>query len=257
MFPFKFLRKKKEKEVKKVYIPVDLVEKYASEGLSEPQIISRLRSQGFAPEHIDRALRIALKERIRTEAPSPPAIPTEIPPTLAGPMPMGLEAPIPYEPISEVSRHPIGYPPERVVSRREPATSFPEFGTAETRAPFTFEKREELPPPVEEVTIEEIIEGIVADRWRDFEEILIDFEKRDLQLQGQIDDLRKEMKEIEGLLTQREKSFLSKLEDFGGSMENIEGRIGSIEKVFKDFLPDLTQNVKIMSDLVEKMEKGK
>jgi len=51
--------------------------------------------------------------------------------------------------------------------------------------------------------------------------------------------------------------LISKLEEFGGSMENIEGRIGSIEKVFKDFLPDLTQNVKIMSELVEKMEKGK
>ena len=69
--------------------------------------------------------------------------------------------------------------------------------------------------------------------------------------------MRKRVVELEKSLQTREVGFTSKLEEFGGSVENIEGRIGSIEKVFKEFLPELTSNIKTMSDLVEKIEKEK
>ena len=51
--------------------------------------------------------------------------------------------------------------------------------------------------------------------------------------------------------------MLSKMDEFGESMTGIEGRIGSIERVFKDFLPELTTNIRTMSDLVERMKKEK
>jgi len=257
MLPLPF-RKKKEKEPKKVYIPVDLVLNYASQGLAESEIISRLQSQGFAPEHIDRALRIALKERV-TEMPQAPQ------PLAAEPLPpMGYQAPPPrVEPqfqrqvtqAEPIPRHPIplGRPPERVISPRGPRQLTPEEARETT---FTFEEKpgEVFTPPMEEITIEELIEGIVDERWKEFEERLIDFEKRDMQLQNQIEDIGKRIKEISEALELKEKGLASKLEEFGGSVENIEGRIGSIEKVFKDFLPELTQNIRSMSDLVDKIK---
>jgi len=238
---FGFLRKKKE--VKKIYIPVDLVLSYASQGLSESEIISRLQSQGFEPEHIDRALRIALREKITAGIPSAVEVPTPI--SEAGPVPMG-----------EVTRHPpMGYPPERFVPPTEPK---PVSLEAAAGAPFTFEKKPVAEaPPLEEITIEEIVEGIVAERWKEFEERLNSFEERDMKLQNQIEDLRKRIKEFEGSLKEREVGLSSKLEEFGGSMENIEGRIGSIEKVFKEVLPELATNIKVMSDLVEKIKEKK
>ena len=101
MFPF---RKKKEEEPKRIYIPVDLVRRYASEGLSEAEIISRLKSQGFKAEHVDRALKIALREEVRGApetsmevSPMPgmraPEIPTEPIGTPIGPEPMGERYP--------------------------------------------------------------------------------------------------------------------------------------------------------------------
>ena len=157
-----------------------------------------------------------------------------------------------------VNRHPapLGYPPERVISPREPKqVSFETAGTEH----YTFEPQPVEIPDIapEEITVEELIEGIVAERWKEFEERLSDFEKRDLQLQSEIDDMRKRVVELEKSLQTREVGFTSKLEEFGGSVENIEGRIGSIEKVFKEFLPELTSNIKTMSDLVEKIEKEK
>jgi len=249
---FGFLKGKK-KEVKKIYIPVDLVLSYASQGLSESEIISRLQSQGFEPEHIDKALRIALKEKVTAGIPPAVEVPTPrpLPPEegqfpRAGPIPMG-----------EMSRHPpMGYPPERFIPPTEPR---PVSLEAAAGAPFTFEKRsvEEAASPLEEITIEEIVEGIVAEKWREFEERLNAFEERDMKLQNQIEDLRRRVSDFEGSLKERDVGLSSKLEDFGGSMENIEGRIGSIEKVFKEVLPELSTNIRVMSDLVEKIKTQK
>lgn len=236
LLPF---RKKKE-EIKKVYVPVDIVLSYASQGFSDNEIKSRLEAQGFAPDIIDKALRIALKEKVTSELSrvAPPSPPITVP-----------------EPRSmEVSRHPmpLGYPPERIVSPQEP-TPVP---VEQAARPFTFEPTGEkaAESAIGEITIEEIIEGVVDERWHEFEERLVDFEKRDMQLQAQIEDLRKRFEEIETTLKEREEGLVSRLEEFGGSVENIEGRIGSIERVFKDFLPELTQNIRNMSNLVDKIK---
>jgi hypothetical protein len=249
MFPMPF--RKKAEEPKKIYIPVDLVLNYASQGFSESEIISRLQTQGFASEHIDKAIRMALKERISTsgiEAPqqTQPALPQPTEPTsFYGPS---------HSPIIERRPTPLGYPPERIVSPEEAMP--PSLGA---KTSFTFEPKQVREPesPVEEITVEELIEGIVTEKWKEFEERLMDFEKRDLQLQAEIEDMRKKFKEIDVSLGEREKGLTGKMDDFGGSMENIEGRIGSIEKIFKEVLPELTENIKAMSDFVEKLKEEK
>ncbi len=239
--------KKKEQEAKRVYIPVDLVQKYASEGLNETQIISRLQSQGFPQEHIDKALRIALAQQVRTgEAEGIPEPREVVAP--AGPVPLG-EQPLPSR------RLPLGYPPERVVSPAAEAAPVYMEAPEASEAKFTFEERgQESYATAEpgEITVEEIIEGIVAERWAELEDRLSVFEKKDLQLQSQIEDLRKRIDEVQSSIQESEKSLIGKFVEFGESMDGIQGRIGSIEKIFKDFLPELSENIRIMSRIIEK-----
>ena len=274
MIPLPFLKKKKE--VKRVYIPVDLVLNYASQGLSEGEITLRLKEQGFEQQYIDRAMRIALKERISPETLSHNIPDSTVPATAPNSdyhmaTPLGLEPPQPMaqappqitrrpQPVQQPQQPqqiaqapPMGMPPERVVSPQGPRHMSPK----EARdASFTFEGRDpqRFHSAPEEITIEELIEGIVDERWRDFEERLIDFEKRDMQLESEIADMRKTIREFKGSLSTKDEGLITKLDEFSGSVDNIEGRIGSIEKVFKDFLPELTQNIKSMSDLVEKIK---
>ena len=59
---------KKKPEVKKVYVPVDLVLSYASQGLSENEIKSRLQGQGFSNDIINKALSIPVKESVSFKA---------------------------------------------------------------------------------------------------------------------------------------------------------------------------------------------
>jgi DNA-binding transcriptional MerR regulator len=244
MFPLPF--KKKAEEPKRVYIPVDLVLNYAAQGFSEQEIISRLQTQGFEPEHIDRALKIALKERVSA---TPGFEVSQPEPALPRPTDFYGASP---EPIVSRRPAPMGYPPERMVSPEEPRP----VSLEDARQPFTFEPKniKESESSVEEITVEELIEGIVSERWQEFEERLADFEKRDMQLQSQIEDLRKRFKEIDESLSSRETGLTGKMDEFGDSMSNIEGRIGSIERVFREVLPELSGNIKTMTDFVEKVK---
>jgi len=223
---------KSEKQVRRVYVPVDLVQRFASQGMNEQQIVAQLKSQGFDDSRISRALQIALREEVRR---APPA-------EISGPVPMG-------------EKQPFGYPPERIIEPTEPSPV--RYAEApETR--MTFERQEPEPyqvPELGEITVEEIVEGIVSEKWEEFEDRLGNFEKKDIQLQGQIDDVRRKTDEIDKSIKDREQTLVSKLGEFGESMDTIQGRIGSIEKVFKEFLPELTENIKIMSNIVEKHKK--
>ncbi len=229
-FPFR----EKKKEVRRVYIPVDLVQKYSSQGMNEEQIVAQLKTQGFDEARIIRALQIALREEVR-RAPESTA-------EVSGPVPMG-------------EKQPFGYPPERIVSPTEPAPV--RYAEApETRMTFERQEPEQFQvPELGEITVEEIVEGVVAEKWEAFEDRLGNFEKKDIQLQGQIDDIRKKIEEVDKAIKDREQTLVSKLGEFGESMDTIQGRIGSIEKVFKDFLPELTENIKVMSEIVEKHKK--
>ncbi len=220
-----------EKKKKRIYIPVDIVQRYASQGMSESEIASRLQEKGFRPTQIERALQIALRREIVGE--ERPEQPIGAP---RGPEPMGI-------PRREPRERRMGVPPERVV----PST--PQMIPEPPETAFTFEREEEIPeiPEIGEITVEEIVEGIVAERWEEFEERLSIFEKRDLQLQGQIEDLRKKISELEKRIKEKETTLVSRFGEFGESMENIEGRIGSIEKVFKDFIPELAESIRLLS----------
>ncbi len=257
MFPFSVGKKKEE--TKKVYIPVDIVLRYSAQGLSEPDIIARLEEQGFAPDYIDKALRIALKEKVISGAPPTPMEMAEGTFLEApAPTPFGaMETPTGPVPIGEVTRRPmpIGYPPERVVQGQQ---DFPQQLQDQMQQQFQGRSQEKTETqPATEITVEEIIEAIIAERWKDFETRLETFEKRDIQLHNEIEALSKRIASFENVLQEKEKTMISKLDEFGESMTGIEGRIGSIERVFKDFLPELTTNIRTMSDLVERMKKEK
>jgi len=250
------------------YVPTDLVQRFASQGMSEPEIIARLRDRGFTPPQINDALRTALKSQVTGPQPM------ERPPMRSmGPEPMGM-APSPEfaqqrpqqmmmpertQPMQEMQAPPQQEvprfrPPERVVSQQmAPQRRFNEAPAPEQM--FTYERggeAEDVPEESGEITLEEVVEGIVSDKWSEFEERLGMFEKRDVQLQGQIEDLRKKVSLVEKSLQEREGTYVGKLDEFGDSMDNIEGRIGSIEKIFKEFIPGITQNIRTMSELVEK-----
>jgi DNA-binding transcriptional MerR regulator len=228
-----FFKKKKPRED---YIPVDIVQDLASKGMSEQEIVAQLRKQGFSLYQIEKALSIALKSTItgtpEKVVPGPMVKPAIEPTKLPSPPPSPLE-PLPME--------------------QKP----PEF-TFEENVQEIFEKPPPPPKPEEtgpEITLEEIVEGIVAERLSRLEEKFSLFERKDQQLQEQINDLKKQIEELKESLRKSETSFIGKLEEYGEHVSTIEARIGGIERVFKEFLPELTENIRMMASMMEKLKK--
>ncbi len=221
------------------YIPVDIVQKLASQGMPEPEIISQLRVQGFSPMQIDRALSQAIKSAV--SRPQYPIQPRTAPPERVVPGPQvrtAIEpAPLPESPPFDFSPQPQ------------------EFTFEET--PQEFVEKPEVPQQVSgpEITLEEVIEGVIADRWEGFEKRLIGLDQRDQQLEQRIEDMRKQVDDLRILANKSEQTFVGKLEEYGGHIGGIESRIGSIEKAFRDFLHELTENVRTISDIVDKLKK--
>ncbi len=223
------------------YIPVDIVQKLASQGMPDPEIISQLRAQGFSPMQIDRALSQAIKSAVSR---SQSYIQQTTPPERLMPGPQVRTA---IEPMSF---------PETPLFDFSPQQQMPQEFTFE-ETPQEFVESPETPKQVSgpEITLEEVIEGVIADKWKSFERVLQELDQHDQQLEQKIEDMRKQVDDMRALVGKSEQTFVGKLDEFGGHIGGIESRIGSIEKAFRDFLPDMTENVRTISDIVEKLKK--
>ncbi len=71
------------------YVPTDLVQRLASQGMSEPEMISRLRREGFAPSQINDALRSQIKREVAPQ-PQRRAPMQRTQQTQGGPQPLGM-----------------------------------------------------------------------------------------------------------------------------------------------------------------------
>lgn len=224
------------------YIPVDIVQRMASQGMPEPQIISQLRAQGFSPMQIDKALSQAIKSAVTLPQSNQMR---SAPPERIVPGPQVRAA---IEPVM------LPEPPSFDFSPQQ--QTMPQEFTFEEN-PQQFAEKPEVPQQVSgpEITLEEVIEGVIADRWTSFEKRMSGLDQRDQQLDQRIEDLRKQVDDARALVSKSEQTFVGKLDEYGGHIGGIEARIGSIEKVFKDFLPELTDNVRTISGIVEKMRK--
>ncbi len=254
------------------YIPTDIVQKLAATGKSEQEIAAELRLRGFTPSQIDKALKEAIKMEV------------------SGPQPLGM-APEPSLPATsskkgspeisagqqraEISRHPT--PPAPPASR-QPVRAVEQLPIQPMSGPMG-EPPEKVKVPIElkpveisenplarqfgstqpstEISLEELVEAIVNERWVKFEEKLSVFDKRDLNLQQQIQDMKKQIGELGQQREKEEKMFMEKLEEFGEGIEKTQSRIGSIEGAFKEFVPTLAENVKSLADVVDRLKKSK
>ncbi len=271
---------KKTKKRQERNIPVDMVRNLASKGMSEPEIVAVLRKQGYSPYEIERAISMALKSTITGNPAQGFQQPAQVQPAqkMFQPQPQ-RSAPqqirqYPVEPAE------IPQPQEQMQPMLE--SPVPEFHTMplpsqreEPESLFTFEKtpfsvtKEEKPEESEEIrkleetevhmpdiTLEEIIEGIVADKWTSFEDTIERLRRRDDELQKQIIDIRKEIDALKDAMRKSEESFMTKLEEHSNQVANIEAKIGSIEKVFKEFLPELTESMRLITEALEKKKGG-
>ncbi len=267
------------------YVPVEIVQRLFSDGKSEQEIVAQLRLQGFTPQQISSAINQSIKQVVKGETPAAPPKPLGLAPeerplpparqqTEGVPRPRVSAGPQPMQISRRPEPPPRAMPPQQMrpapqasptmnMQAAEPARGS-QMGIPPERisVPPEFKTIISGEPPVmgrttSEISLEELVEAVVNERWIKFEEKLSIFESREVNLQQQIQELRKKLDEVREENKKQESTLVEKLDEFGGNLDKSQARIGSIESAFREFVPTLAENVKSLSDVVGRLKKEK
>ena len=198
----------------------EVVRKLSSEGRSEREIINFMRREGYPNEEISHALNKVLKFRV-----------TNKPQTVPAPRTASVQSSVPMR---DIGQNFLAPPPEKPLEEN------------------VIEMTEE-----EEIGLEELVEEIIEEKWKDSMDELKDVEKAVVKLQEQVEFINEKIKHLEEKEEKKRDELKGLIEESSAHIENIESRIGSVEKGFKEFLPSLTENVRSLSAIVEKLKKEK
>lgn len=97
-----------------------------------------------------------------------------------------------------------------------------------------------------EIVVEELVEGVVEEKWQ----------KAEARLEG----MEGEISKIYARLKQAEQRPVNapvrdeRIDDYSERLEDLEARIGGLEKAFKQFLPALTRNIESLSNMIHEMK---
>jgi len=242
-----FGAKKVEEEDKG--IPVSQVLTMKSQGYNNQQIVSYLKSQGYSLTQI----RDALTQAEIKGSVAPPIQPMmEQPPeeavNLEGaesipeipPLPdMNLEA---VPPIPELEKPTNEIPPLEVPPPPKP----PESAPTSTEGVNVEQVVDEL---------QRIIEGIIEDKWKTVEEKLAGLEAWKAKLEEKVKNLSDQVNASNLRIDDLSKSLIGKSESYQKTLEDVNTEMMAVEKIMGKLIPSLSEEIKSLRDIVEKMKK--
>jgi molecular chaperone GrpE (heat shock protein) len=201
----------KKKEKAEKGIPLEDIRRMASRGMSDKDIIKELKGRGYSYGEIEKAMLAAVKEGVNE--PSAPGMPTADEFFAQPPAPQQLQ----------------------------PAYELPTFE----------EEQPEVSSDQSEAIMEELIEGVIEDKWNKFQ---VKMEK----LEDNFEKIKAELKQwqIKQEQQRREsptRELESRISELSEQLEDIDARVGGLEKAFKQFLPALTRNVESLSQLIHEL----
>ena len=115
--------------------------------------------------------------------------------------------------------------------------------------PMQETQEEEWAEPADSM-VEEIVEGIIEDKWQKFQ-AQID------NMQMSIDRLSAEIKQAKAMPAQSSKEPVfdnARIDELNEHVNDLYARVGGLEKAFKQFLPSLTRNIEMLSSMVHEMK---
>lgn len=218
MFPF---TKKRKEERPEGAIPLERIQNMAQSGMSDRDIMRRLKAEGYSYDQIERAMLGAVKQGVAPAEPSPAPHRTSELPTLD-------------DIYAAESPHRTGTPDISDLLE-------PELEGAEPIPP------EELSP---ELAIEELIEGTVNEKMQSIED-------RIEKLQEEQHRIRVLLKRLKAREEKTAEAPAPDVSEFQEKLTDLEARVGGLERAFKQFLPGLTHNVESLSKMIHELkEKG-
>lgn len=238
--------------------PTDEVRALSSRGVPEPDIIRKLRRDGYSTNEIDHAMKEALRSKVSGEFYEAPTEYGEMP---LGKPPRDLSS---EEEIPEDLSYPGSLeteeeelPPMPEAPPIEP--EFPEmprggdFGRPALRRPAPPMERRPF-KGMERKEMEELAEVIVEEKLMGMRERLKTIDTQFSQVKSRIDSLSAEMNSIRSERGGEVKGIEEKIDAYSRSMDGLNGRMESMEKAFKDSLVPMLESMRSLSELVKSLK---
>lgn len=263
-------------------IPADRVASLSSQGMSEPEIIRTLRSEGYSPIEVDAAMKDALRSAVRPSRMAPPPTPTR-----------GFGAP--PEPLRRERRLVFSDEDEEQLPRPAPAREPPfmeEEGPANELelprfpgfAPPPQQRRQQFAPmPVEDDEMademepiapgtrpapkeqrmqsrrefEEIAEGVVEEGIGALEKRVDDMGDRLKEITVRMNNLQQALDRVQGERRGDIAEITDKIEGYKTGMSEVSNRMEAVERTMKDSMTPMMQSLRSLSDAIKSFKETK
>lgn len=208
-------------------LPLEEIASMRTSGMSDRDIIRKLKEMGYSYDEIEKAMIESLKGEV-------------------SPATEAIEQPKPTTPALTTNEPSVGEIYEESTTESNEPEMAPEALVEPGEAVGLFEG------PEAELSIEELVEGVVNEKWEVFEKELRNIKYDQEKMMRELEEMRKA---IYRLSEERKNPAVErKIIELEKKFENMDARISGLEKAFKQFLPSLIQNVRTLSDLVKKLK---
>ncbi|MBT3394886.1 hypothetical protein HOA59_01665 [archaeon] len=228
-----------KENVKKV--PVNEVAEMKKSGLTNEQIIGRLKDKAYTHEQISGAIdQTNIKQEAISTNPGM-GIPSQTPmapPETRG-VPLGLaSAPSPTPSTQEA---PIQLPQENLMP-----------STQQTMAPQA--------QPIERASyemVEEIAESVVKEKWDELLQNIGDIHKWKEKTNTDVHSIKQEVLRTQQRFDNLQTAVMGKVNEYGEGIKDVGAEMQAIEKVLEKIIAPMTRNIKELSKITEELKKKK
>lgn len=198
--------------------PVDEVQRLTASGLSDKDVIKKLKSEGYSYEQIEQAMMQAVKQGVSpNQSPFQNYQPQQNYPQ---PAPQGSIEDV-YS--KDTEEEPMQFPELEVPAQQEGLDISPE------------------------AIVEELVEGVVEEKWQKFQQ-------RIEKTESEISKMKIMLEQHKESTVQAAPDVGPRVNEMSEQLDDLQARVGGLEKAFKQFLPSLTQNIDSLSKMIHEMK---
>lgn len=208
-----FFSKKKRKDA----IPLDELQDMSKKGLSDREIVKKLKKEGYSYDEIEKAMLSAVREGVET-------------PGGIGEFGERAEEPAPQPDVLDF---------DPFYQQKQPEMNFDA-------------QIQEVNP---EAIIEELIEGVIDEKWDKFNKKFKKYEDDLERIGTTIKQFEQKVEEVKN--EPHSEEFKLRADVLSNQIEELEARVGGLEKAFKQFLPSLSQNIENLSRIIHELKETK
>ncbi len=129
----------------------------------------------------------------------------------------------------------------------------PSYNVPNYSAP-SFQQSFQQQPQVSSDYVQKIVESVVEEKWDDIISKVGDIRLWKDKMEGDITSIKQEILRTQNHFENLQKAVLGKVSEYNDNIININTEMKSLEKVFEKILQPMTENIKELSRITEKLK---